>query len=82
MAKYKIKKENLNEFWGLFGKKKPQSLQQIIDNDPVLNKLDDELADINKTYLPKLKKMQKEDPTAFDSLVKMGLINLSDFNKL
>ena len=82
MKKYKIAKENLNEFWGWFGKKKPQTMQQVIDNDPVLNKLDAELADINKSYLPKLKKMQKEEPKLFDSLVKMGLINLNDFNKL
>jgi hypothetical protein len=58
MKRYKISKENLNEFWGWFGKKKPQTMQQVIDNDPVLNKLDAELADINKSYIPKLKKMQ------------------------
>ncbi len=51
------------------------------DNDPVLNKLDDELADINKSGLPKLKKMQNEDPKLFAALVEMNLIdpNHKDF---
>ena len=78
MKRYKISKENLNEFWGWFGKKKPQTLQQIIDNDPVLNKLDAELADINKIYIPKLKKMKENNPEFFNKLVKAGLVNLDD----
>jgi hypothetical protein len=51
------------------------------DNDPVLNKLDDELADINKSDLPKLKKMQNEDPKLFAALLEMNLIdpNHKDF---
>lgn len=48
MAKYKISKSNLKEFFGFFGKKKkPKDLQQVIDNDPVLKKLDAELAKSN-----------------------------------
>lgn len=78
MKKYKISKENLNEFWGWFGKKKPKTLQQVIDSDPVLNKLDDELYDINRSYIPKIKKMREEKPELFDTLLKMGLINLDD----
>ena len=78
MAKYKIKKENLNEFWGLFGRKKPQTMQQIIDDDPVLKKLDAELYDINRSYIPKLKKMKENNPDFFDKLVKAGLVNLDD----
>lgn len=48
MPKYKISKSNLKEFFGFFGKKKkPKDLQAVIDNDPVLKKLDDELAKSN-----------------------------------
>lgn len=78
MKKYKIAKENLNEFWGLFGRKKPQTMQQIIDDDPVLKKLDAELYDINRSYIPKLKKMKENNPDFFDKLVKAGLVNLDD----
>ena len=48
MPKYKISKSNLKEFFGLFGdKKKPKDLQTIIDNDPVLKKLDADIAKLN-----------------------------------
>ena len=51
MPKYKISKSNLKEFFGFFGKKnKPKKFQDILDNDPVLQKLDSELKDINKKY--------------------------------
>ncbi len=49
------------------------------DEDPVLNKLDDELFEINRGQIPKLKKMKKENPEYFDKLVKAGLVNLDDF---
>ena len=78
MKRYKISKENINEFWGWFGKKKPTNLQTVIDNDPVLNKLDKEIGDIQKSYIPKLKKFKKEDPENFYKLVKAGLIDLDD----
>jgi hypothetical protein len=46
--KYKISKGYLKEFFGLFGKKnKPKDLQTIIDNDPVLKKLDADIAKLN-----------------------------------
>jgi hypothetical protein len=79
MKKYKISKENLNEFWGLFGKKKPQTLQQVIDNDPVLNKLDDELYDINRSYIPKLQKIKDNEPEMWKQLLKYGLVDPKDF---
>jgi hypothetical protein len=79
MKRYKISKENLNEFWGLFGKKKPQSMQQVIDNDPVLNKLDDELYDINRSYIPKLQKIKDTQPENWKQLVKYGLVDPKDF---
>lgn len=76
MKKYKISKENLNEFWGWFGKTKPMTLQNLIDNDPVLKQLDKEIGDINDKFIPKLKKFRKEDPENFYRLVKAGLIDL------
>jgi hypothetical protein len=48
MPKYKISKKYLNEFFGWFGKeKKPKDLQSVIDNDPVLKKLDADIAKFN-----------------------------------
>lgn len=48
MPKYKISKSNLKEFFGFFGKKnKPKNLQTVIDNDPQLKKIDDEIAKLN-----------------------------------
>jgi hypothetical protein len=58
MKRYKISESKLNEFWGLFGKKKPETMQQIIDDDPILKKLDAELADINQSYVPRLRQMK------------------------
>ena len=59
MKKYKISKSNLKEFFGLFGKKKPQTLQSIIDADPVMRKLDNEMEDIAKTFIPRIRKANK-----------------------
>lgn len=48
MKKYKIKRKNLKEFFGFFGlRKKPEEIQKLIDNDPVLKKLEKDLAAIN-----------------------------------
>ena len=58
MKKYKISKSNLKEFFGLFGKKKPQTLQSIIDVDPVMRKLDNEMEDIAKTFIPRIRKIK------------------------
>tara|TARA_Y100000389_G_scaffold78013_1_gene74796 strand:+ start:1829 stop:2050 length:222 start_codon:yes stop_codon:yes gene_type:complete len=56
MARYKISKENINEFFGLFGKKKkPEQLKNIIKNDPTLQKLDKEIGDLNAKYSASLK---------------------------
>ena len=75
MKKYKISESNLKEFWGWFGKKqKPNKLQTVIDNDPVLRKLDDELQDMIDSYYPKLKKMQKEKPADFKWLQDNGFV--------
>ena len=63
----------------LFFKKRYSEVD--VDNDPVLNKLDAELVDINKSDLHKLKKMQKEEPELFAKMVEMNLIdpNHKDF---
>jgi len=75
MKKYKISKSNLKEFFGLFGKKKPQTLQQIIDADPVLQKLDDEMGDIVKRFAPRVRKIADEQPELFKKWVKLGIID-------
>jgi DNA-directed RNA polymerase subunit H (RpoH/RPB5) len=75
MKKYKISKSNLKEFFGLFGKKKPQTLQQIIDADPVLQKLDDEMGDIVKSLAPRVRKIADEQPELFKKWVKLGIID-------
>jgi DNA-directed RNA polymerase subunit H (RpoH/RPB5) len=75
MKKYKISKSNLKEFFGLFGKKKPQTLQQIIDADPVLQKLDDEMGDIVKSFAPRVRKIADEQPELFKKWVKLGIID-------
>lgn len=74
MKRYKISKENLNEFWGWFGKKKPQTLQQIVDNDPVLKKIDREIQNTIDSQVPYLLKIKKEKPEDWAWMVKAGLV--------
>ena len=73
--KYKISKSNLKEFFGLFGKKKPQTLQSIIDADPVLQKLDNEMGDIVKSFAPRVRKIADEQPELYQKWVKLGIID-------
>ena len=75
MKKYKISKENLNEFWGLFGKKKPQTLQSIIDADPIMRKLDDEMADISRSFIPRIRKIKDTQPELFKKMQNLGIID-------
>lgn len=57
MARYKISKENINEFFGLFGKKKkPKDIDDLIKNDPVLKKLDKEIEANNKKAMDLVRK--------------------------
>jgi hypothetical protein len=77
MKRYKISESKLNEFWGWFGKKKPQTMQQVIDNDPILKQLDKELEDIATSYIPRFKQMKKEDPKLFKKMQDMGIIGKS-----
>lgn len=75
MKKYKISKSNLKEFFGLFGKKKPQTLQSVIDNDPILQKLDKEMGDIVKGFAPRIRKIADEQPELYKQWVKLGIID-------
>jgi transcription elongation factor Elf1 len=50
-------------------------MQEIIDNDPVIKQLDQELTDISKSYIPRLREMKKEDPRLFKKMQKMGIID-------
>jgi hypothetical protein len=57
MARYKISKKNINEFFGLFGKKKkPKDVDDLIKNDPILQKLDKEMGALNREAGKYLKK--------------------------
>ena len=49
MKKYKISKKNLKEFFGFFTSKKktPAEIQKLIDNDPVLQRLEKDMRAIN-----------------------------------
>jgi len=75
MKKYKISKSNLKEFFGLFGKKKPQTLQSIIDADPIMRKLDDEMADISRSFIPRIRKIRDENPERFKKMQDLGIID-------
>jgi hypothetical protein len=69
--KYKISKKNLNEFFSFFGdKKKPAQIQSLIDKDPVLQRIDKKIADLNKDAADQ---MFKEYPDTIDILKKYGL---------
>jgi hypothetical protein len=73
MPKYKISKSNLKEFFGLFGKSKENRqsiINQLIDNDPVLKKLDKDIADINKRAT---ERMKTYDPDWIELLRKQGV---------
>jgi hypothetical protein len=70
MAKYKISKENINEFFVFFGKKnKPKDIDTIIKNDPILQKIDKEIGDLNDKAALRLQK----DADAMKILKKLGI---------
>ncbi len=73
--KYKISESNLTEFWGLFrSKKAPEKIQNIIDNDPVLTKLQRDIDDINSKTEDYLEKVKKRNPDIYQYLQKAGFI--------
>ena len=73
--KYKIKKSNLTEFFGWFSKKDPpKQIQQLIDDDPELQKLRDKIDSITRQSIPKFEKMKKENPKEYEALKSEGLV--------
>jgi len=77
MARYKISKENINEFFGLFGKKKKpkdrKAIEKMIANDPRLQAIDREIERLNK----EADKRIQSDPWKVAFLKKHG-IDLKD----
>ena len=78
MAKYKLSEGLMSTFWSWIGRKKPSSLQQVIDKDSVLKKIDKDLAQIASAYKPYLRKKRAEDPEFWKKLVDVGLITDKD----
>lgn len=73
--KYKISESNINEFWGLFrSKKTPEKLQRVIDNDPVLKKLQAKIDAVDAQAKDYLDKVKKDEPSIYQYLVKNGFI--------
>lgn len=73
MPKYKISKGYLKEFFGLFGKSKEdrsKTINNLIDNDPILKKLDKEIEDINKKATDRIK---LTDPSFVELLKQHGV---------
>jgi len=70
------KEGKFQKFWDFLTGKKPapKPIQKVIDDDPVLRKLDDELQDMIGSFYPHLKKIQKEDPKMFKYLQDNGFI--------
>jgi len=71
--KYKISKGYLREFFGLFGKKKEdrtKKINNLIDNDPILKKLDKDIEALNKRATDRIK---LTDPDFVDILKKHGV---------
>jgi len=70
MSKYKISKKYLKEFFGLFGKpNRPKDIDNIINNDPVLQKIDKKIGDLNDKAALRLQK----DADAMKVLKKLGI---------
>jgi hypothetical protein len=80
MAKYRLSEGNVNEFWDWFGKRKPKTLQQVIDTDPVLKKIDKDMENNAKLAIPYLKRIKKEKPEIWQILISQGLISDKDLN--
>jgi len=80
MTKYKIKKHQLKEFFGLFTKKKtPEKLQKLIDKDPIWQKLKADVDKLNYKYKPAVDKLKDEKPEMFRMFQDWGLIP-NDYN--
>lgn len=77
MPKYKISKSNLKEFFGLIKRKKtPEEIEKLIDNDPVLKKLQSDLRSINDKSKVHLDKVKIENPKLYKWLQDTGMITV------
>ena len=75
MKKYKLSEINFEKFWSWMGRKsKPNTLQQAIDNDPELKKIDSEVKDLIGGLRPRLLKIKKERPERWEWLVQHNLV--------
>ena len=76
MKKYKLSEGNINEFWDLFSKKKktPYEIQKIVDNDPILKKLQADYEKLDDKAGTVIHNIKKRSPQAFNMLVQMGLV--------
>ena len=71
--KYKIKKSNLKEFFGLFSKKPtPDKIQKLIDDDPELKKIQAKIDALNKTAAPHMEKLKKDNPALYKKFQDAG----------
>jgi hypothetical protein len=75
MKKYKISESNLNEFWDWFTKKsKPSVLQNLIDKDPELKQIDNDIKDLIDSQIPILLRIKKNRPDHWKIMVQKGLV--------
>lgn len=76
MPKYKISKSNLKEFFGFIKRKQtPQEIEKLIDNDPVLQKLQKDLRAINDKSTDYTDKLKVTNPKLYKWLEDNGMIN-------
>ena len=75
MKKYKLSEGNINEFWEMFFKKKktPSEIQKIVDNDPILKKLQADYDKIDASTSHILRNIKSKDPETYNKLAKLGL---------
>jgi hypothetical protein len=75
MKKYKISESNLNDFWNWFTKKsQPPTLQKVIDNDPELKRLRQDMKDLIDSQIPILLRIKKNRPDHWKMMVQKGLV--------
>jgi hypothetical protein len=76
MPKYKISKGYLKEFFGFIGRKKtPKEIQNLVDTDPVLQKLQNDLKGINSKNQEYFDKLKIKNPKLYNWLQDNGMIN-------
>jgi hypothetical protein len=76
MKKYKISKHSLKEFFGFLTKKKtPQEIQKLVDEDPVLQKLQKDLRVINAKNQQYMDDLKTKNPKLYKWLDDNGMIN-------